>query len=217
MKTLTKKAQPVKEEVEEFDLEWDIEPVEEKWSTAKCLIWQTKCGEYRVYRIDSLDGEKPKFGACQFNGKDWWSLEGTKLGPGYPKYYFDLQTALSLIEDRANSKHSNSESVLAYAIQHKLTLAVPTPSKAKSAPHNASQPLETVVKKRTRSSGPVNAQGVKEGSPEHRALQVLTLEPKTMKRIVDEAGLASTIYNKLNKLAKEGKIKKTSEGYCLPG
>ena len=201
-----------KQQEEKLDLEWPIEPKEENWTTAKCLLWQSKCGRYRIYRIDSCDGEKIKFGVCVWNGKDWWSIEGTKLGPGYPRYYFDLSTALFLCQEHSAAYTSNSQSVLAYALQQKLTVA---PTKAKEARHNASQPLEKGSKETPPKPKAPRSRVISEGSPVQKALQVLTQEPKNMKTIMEEAGLTSSIYNKLNALAKEGKLRKTSEGYCL--
>jgi formylglycine-generating enzyme required for sulfatase activity/serine/threonine protein kinase len=58
--------------------------------------------------------------------------------------------------------------------------------------------------------------GSRLGSDRARANAVLTAEPKSMARIVKEAGLDRTVFKHMNRLAEKGLVVKTKEGYVLP-
>lgn len=54
------------------------------------------------------------------------------------------------------------------------------------------------------------------GERERQVLAVLKTKPKKMAQIVKEAKLTDTCYNLLNKLAKDGAVVKSKDGYALP-
>lgn len=62
----------------------------------------------------------------------------------------------------------------------------------------------------------LNALGSRIGTKAAAVDAVLTKTPQTMKAIMAAAGQERTFYNHLNKLVRDGKVKKSAEGYALP-
>lgn len=58
--------------------------------------------------------------------------------------------------------------------------------------------------------------GTKGSEMGEKAMKVLNGIPKKMAQIVKEAQLSDTVYTYLNRMAKEGKVIKTEQGYTLP-
>lgn len=89
-------------------LEWEVDPqLDLSWDTSKVDFWITKCGRYRVARIESTltsSKEQIKFGVEQkVNWRErqvgWDLIEHTKDGVTYPKYYKSLQAAIEAVEE----------------------------------------------------------------------------------------------------------------------
>lgn len=57
--------------------------------------------------------------------------------------------------------------------------------------------------------------GTRLGTKFAAANATLTKKPKTMREIIDEAGLTETCYNHLNRLVRAKLIRRTKEGYSL--
>lgn len=64
-------------------------------------------------------------------------------------------------------------------------------------------------------AGETDALGTRLGTNFAKANSVLSKKPKKMSDIVKEAGLSDTCYNHMNRLVKEGKVKKSDAGYAL--
>lgn len=54
------------------------------------------------------------------------------------------------------------------------------------------------------------------GTKRSRIRACLSKQPKTMRQLMDEAGVGDTHYNFLNGLVKAGEVVKTDDGYRLP-
>lgn len=88
-------------------------------------------------------------------------------------------------------------------------------SEKKGKKDKASATEKTKPTKPKKSSAEKDKFGSLVGSLANKANSVLSSKPKSMAQIKEEAGLASSMYNHLNGLAKEGKIIKSDEGYSL--
>jgi len=75
------------------------------------------------------------------------------------------------------------------------------------------KPLGDVNAYITDSEGRTDNFGSRLGSNQAKINAVLSKEPKTMKTLVEEAGLSSTYYNHLKRLIEKGFIKKTDKGF----
>ena len=224
--TKTKKKQTETVDEKPGALTWLLEPIEEKWGMARVHVWTSKCGLYKVYRVEPV-GDSVYYSACKRTAGSWWWVEHAKLGPGYPKKYGDLVQALYAAEKHyAEGKEpleSNRGELLAQAISQGFV----SPARAHaplrptggdgaeftpSARHTRANAME---KGKGRARGPVNEWGAREGTNEAKAVAILTTEPKNMKTIMRDAGITSTVYSFMNKLASQGKINKSTEGFFL--
>lgn len=124
------------------NLEWNLESVSGQFSRyVSFYYWQSKCGNYRVYRIEIEEGKnsvvKIQYGACiKYPDNTWQSIANDKkMGPGYPRYEKTIQEALDTVEQYVGASYkteviSNAKEVIRTASEHGL-LSLPILKKKK--------------------------------------------------------------------------------------
>jgi hypothetical protein len=215
-------------QVDDQVLEWPLEPETGTAGASRVHHWTSTCGRYRVTRVDpTLDREGAVYFAAQYKiyGGGWpkgggWeaaALSEDGRNGNYLKRFRGLRSAMEAAEafhrkiSETPKLSSNREEVVSAAERLKLAGGRDT----------GEVPLAevvSVVRKRQKPETdnlPRDEFGSLAGSNFAKANAVLTKSPKKMKQIVAEASLEDTVYNHLNKLAKDGVIGKSAEGYFL--
>ncbi len=208
-----KKSKQPKEEKEDLvKVEW-TDAKDEPHDTCMARVWTTKDGRYRAVMVT------PRYGGGVYFATErrvrgpaytyWDSVEKDPMGPGYPKHYHDLRSAINAVErhyagqlgvDEGELTSNKEDVLLRYAPE------LPKPTVREPAVNGTAQPREPRAPRAR--TGEVDAWGSRVGSDQAAANAVITKEPQTMKEIVQKAGLPGTVYGHMNKMCAKGFVVK---------
>lgn len=198
-------------------LAWKVEPQEETWTSARVHYWESECGRYRAYRIDSEARERVDYGA-QFRAGEgrWDACEcDSKQGAGYPKYAKTLEAALLVVEKfhleryKLETVTTNRDEVLSRAKELGLVVTPVVTSNGSATP-------KTRAPRAPRAAGEgVDEFGNRVGSQASQINAVLGTEPLSIKELAERAKLTtSRVQGHLKWLQAKNFVVHSDKGYA---
>lgn len=195
--------------------------------------WRSRCNRYRIVR------QRDRFVAVAYDGEghDHWVELDAKKG-NYPREYRGLDDALRAVEKyhcaalKRDAVESNRVETLKAAADRGLQGVVkehkeapprkerPAPPAAPTANGNGAAPpapktAEGPAPKAVTPKGDKDEFGARVGTNVAKINACLSLAPKTTAQLAREAGLyPDTSWPHLKKLAEQGRLAKTEEGYA---
>ena len=177
-------------------LVWLLPPTQGRYKSMRYHWWETKDGRYRVYRIVSRARESIEFEALS--------------------YQEEMDTYLPCHETQLTTLEASLDAILAYHAQQSNEEITDNRTEvlAQAAKQGLLDTSGPKTNPRKEKEGFDNF-GSRAGSKLALVNAQLSLEPQSMKQLIDKAGVEQTCYNHLNHLVELGLVVKTPQGYAL--
>ncbi len=191
-------------------LEWRLEPELEVRGVSTFHMWNSYCGWFRLYRIDT-PSEGVLYAGSVRNGTRWDMIESSSLGGGYPRYFKNMEDALSSVEKYVGHPSPQREQLLSSI--KKLGLFDQTKPKVKDEVKPKPKKKEKAVDK---VENPAPVVEIPVNTDEDRIMDALSHTPQTKEEILKAAGVEGSYFLFFLNGVREGRMVKKEKGYCLP-